>query len=128
MCNYRQRLGVVHIAIVDVHNKERGVTYVYESHSYWDKEKKQPRSHRRLIGRRDPETGEIVPTRRRKAKSEEPGPSDTGQDYKALWEQAVAEGRARDEEVVELRRRVASLEVENLRYRDKLDEVRRIVG
>ena len=128
MCNYWQRLGVVHIAIVDVHNKERGVTYVYESISYWDKEKKQPRSHRRLIGRRDPETGEIVPTRRRKPKSEGPEPSDTATDYKALWERAVAEGRARDEEVVELRRRVASLEVENLRYRDKLDEVRRIVG
>ena len=119
---------MVHIAIVDVHNKERGVTYVYESVSYWDRDKKQPRSHRRLIGRRDPETGEIVPTRRRRRKPEEPKPSDTDTDYRALWERAVAEGRARDEEVVELRRRVASLEVENLRYRDKLDEVRRIVG
>lgn len=119
---------MVHIAIVDVHNKERGVTYVYESHSYWDREKKQPRSHRKLIGRRDPETGEIVPTRRRKHKSESPEPSDTDPDYRSLWERAVAEGRARDEEVVELRRRVAALEVENLRYRDKLDEVRRIVG
>lgn len=128
MCNYRKRLGVVHIAIVDVHNKERGVTYVYESVSYWDREKKQPRSHRRLIGKRDPETGEIVPTRRRKPRAESPGPSDTERDYRSLWEEAVAEGRARDEEVVELRRRVASLEVENLRYRDKLDEVRRIVG
>lgn len=59
---------------------------------------------------------------------EGPEPSDTSADYRALWERAVAEGRARDEEVVELRRRVASLEVENLRYRDKLDEVRRIVG
>lgn len=118
----------MHIAIVDVRNKERGVTYVYESHSYWDKEKKQPRSHRKLIGRRDPETGEIVPTRRRKPKAKGPGPSDTGQDYRSLWEQAVAEARARDEEVLELRRRVAALEVENLGYRDKLDEVRRIVG
>lgn len=119
---------MVSIAIVDVHNKERGVTYVYESVSYWDREKKQPRSHRRLIGKRDPETGEVVPTRRRKPKAEEPKPSDTERDYKALWERAVSEGHARDEEVLELRRRVAALEVENLRYRDKLDEVRRIVG
>ena len=115
-------------ATIDVHNKERGVTYVYESLSYWDKEKKQPRSHRRLIGRRDPETGEIVPTRRRKAKAPEPEPSDTEADYRALWEQAVAEARERDGQVVELRRRVAELEVENLRYRDVLDEVRRVVG
>ena len=116
------------MAMVRQLDRRSGITYVYESHSYWDREKKQPRSHRRLIGRRDPETGEIVPTRRRKPKSEGPEPSDTATDYKALWERAVAEGRARDEEVVELRRRVASLEVENLRYRDKLDEVRRIVG
>ena len=32
MCNYRQRLGVVHIAIVDVHNKERGVTSIVVTH------------------------------------------------------------------------------------------------
>lgn len=119
---------MVSIAIVDVHNKERGVTYVYESVSYWDREKKQPRSHRRLIGRRDPETGEIVPTRRRKPRADDAEPSDTDRDYRSLWEQASRDARERDEEVVELRRRVASLEVENLRYRDKLDEVRRIVG
>ena len=43
-------------------DKRNGITYVYESTSYWDKEKKQPRSRRTLIGRLDPETGEIVPT------------------------------------------------------------------
>lgn len=43
-------------------DKRSGITYVYESISYWDKEKKQPRSRRTLIGRLDPETGEIVPT------------------------------------------------------------------
>ena len=43
-------------------NKQTGITYVYESESYWDKEKKQPRSRRKLIGKIDGETGEIVPT------------------------------------------------------------------
>ena len=43
-------------------DKRSGITYVYESVSYWDKEKKQPRSRRTLIGRLDPVTGEIVPT------------------------------------------------------------------
>ncbi len=43
-------------------NKQTGITYVYESESYWDKEKKQPRSRRKLIGKIDEETGEIVPT------------------------------------------------------------------
>lgn len=49
-------------SIIKKLNKQTGVTYVYESESYWDKEKKQPRSKRKLIGRIDEETGEIVPT------------------------------------------------------------------
>ena len=43
-------------------DKRTGITYVYESESYWDKEKQQPRAHRKLIGKLDEETGEIVPT------------------------------------------------------------------
>ena len=39
-----------------------GITYIYESISYRDKETKQPRSKRKLIGRLDPTTGNIVPT------------------------------------------------------------------
>lgn len=50
------------MAIVKQLDKRSGITYVYESTSYWDKEKQQPRSKRTLIGRLDPETGEIVPT------------------------------------------------------------------
>lgn len=43
-------------------DKRSGITYAYESKAVWDKEKKQSRAKRRLIGRVDPETGEIVPT------------------------------------------------------------------
>lgn len=49
-------------SIVKHTDKRSGITYAYESISYWDKEKKQPRNKRRLIGRVDPTTGEIVPT------------------------------------------------------------------
>ena len=52
------------MAIIRVHNKARNITYVYESESYWDKEKKQPRNHRTLIGKLN-ENGEIVPTGKR---------------------------------------------------------------
>ena len=52
-------------ALVYQHDKRSGITYVYESESYWDKEKKQSRSKRRLVGKLDKETGEIVPTRNR---------------------------------------------------------------
>ena len=50
------------MAQVNQLDKRSDITYVYESVSYWDKEKKQPRSKRTLIGRLDPETGHIVPT------------------------------------------------------------------
>lgn len=48
--------------LVRMHNKKTGVTYIYESVSYWDKEKKQPRNKRKLIGKLDPVTGDVVPT------------------------------------------------------------------
>ena len=47
---------------VNQYDKRSGITYVYESASYWDKEKKQPRSKRTLVGRLDPYTGQVVPT------------------------------------------------------------------
>jgi len=53
-------------AIVYQTNKKTGVTYVYESISYWDKEKQQSRARRRCIGKVDHETKEIIPTRKRK--------------------------------------------------------------
>lgn len=50
------------MAMVKQLDKRSGITYVYESVSYWDKEKKQGRSKRTLVGRLDPVSGEIVPT------------------------------------------------------------------
>lgn len=48
------------MAIVKMRNKKNGVTYVYDSISYWDKEKRQPRNKRICIGKIDPKTGEII--------------------------------------------------------------------
>lgn len=39
-------------------------TYVYEATSYWDKEKKQPRKHRRYLGKKDAVSGKVVSTRK----------------------------------------------------------------
>ena len=57
------------MAIVKQTNKRTGITYAYESHSYRDPETHQPKSKRRLIGRVDDVTGEIIPTRGRRRKS-----------------------------------------------------------
>ena len=50
------------MSIVYQTDKRSGITYAYESKAYWDSEKKQSRSKRTLIGRVDPETGEIRKT------------------------------------------------------------------
>jgi len=50
------------MATIKHFDKRSGITYVYESISYWDKEKQQPRSKRTLIGKIDKETGEMVLT------------------------------------------------------------------
>jgi len=59
-------------AIICQTDKRSGITYAYESVSYWDKEKQQSRSKRTLIGRVNDKTGEILPTdgRGRKKKDE----------------------------------------------------------
>ena len=49
-------------SIIKAFDKRSGNTYFYESKSYWDKEKQQPRSHRKLIGKLDPATGNMIPT------------------------------------------------------------------
>ena len=56
------------------HNKKSGTTYVIQNFSYWDKEKKQPRSKRKYIGTLNKENGEIIPSKGRGYKKEHPKP------------------------------------------------------
>lgn len=44
-------------------DKRSGVTYVYSCTSFWNKEKKRPENKQVLLGIRDPETGDVHPTR-----------------------------------------------------------------
>ena len=50
------------MAIVQQTDKRSNITYAYEAMYYWDKEKKQSRAKRTLIGRVDQETKEVIPT------------------------------------------------------------------
>lgn len=49
-------------------NKKTGAVYVYSVESYWDKEKKAPRNRQVCLGRLDPKTGEVIPSKRRRKK------------------------------------------------------------
>ena len=61
------------MAIVKQYHKDTDTTYVYESISYWDAEKQQSRSKRRVIGKLDPATGEVIPTGKRGRKKTSAG-------------------------------------------------------
>lgn len=62
------------MAVVHQLDTRSCITYAYESISTWDKEKKQSRSKRTLIGRVDEESGEIVPTDGRMKREKTPKP------------------------------------------------------
>ena len=80
-------------------DKKTGAKYAFESVSYWDKDKKQPRSKRRYLGKVDPETGEIIPSRGRTVHSEEKASEET-----AILPALYKEIEERDRTIKELRR------------------------
>lgn len=57
------------MAIITQTDKRSGITYAYETIYHWDKELKQSRSKRKCIGKVDPVTKEIIPTRGRASKN-----------------------------------------------------------
>ena len=103
------------MSLVKLKDKRSGVTYVYESESYWDKEKKQPRNRRKLIGKLDETTGEIVPTGKSgRKKSAETTPETTAEPITKHLE-VIAE---KDEQIQQLKAQIRQLK------RDKQDLIR----
>ncbi len=101
------------MAIIHQYDKRSGLTYAYESHSYWDKEKKCSRAKRTLIGRVDPESGEIVPTDGRVRKAAEKKEFPHEPDYKALYEKLL--DKCASQEVL-----ITALQKENRQLKEKI--------
>ena len=80
------------MAIIKQYHPDTQTTYVYESTYYWDADKQQSRSKRKLIGKVDPKTGETVPTGKRGPKTKRPNAG-------AAVQAAPAEGTAGDETI-----------------------------
>lgn len=96
------------MAVIKQHDKRSGITYAYESHSYWDPEKKMVRAKRKLIGRVDPETGEIIPTDGRNRKKKEPAlPEET--DYKKLYGKLLKKCESQEALIHSLQKQLAEL-------------------
>lgn len=95
------------MAIIKQYDKRSGITYAYESHSYWDPEKKMTRAKRKLIGRVDPETGEIVPTDGRNKKSRTPAGENA--DYKKMYEKLLKKYEAQETLIRSLKKQIEEL-------------------
>lgn len=119
------------MAIVRQYHKDTDTTYVYESVSYWDAEKGQSRSKRRVIGKVDPVTGEIIPTGKRGRKKK--GSSDQSGETPAA---AVRSGNDTDQQkileleltIYSLNDRISDLESELGRYKSVVEKIRTMSG
>lgn len=115
------------MAIIKQYHKDTDTTYVYESVSYWDEEKKQSRSKRRVIGKLDPETGEIIPTgkRGRKPKDASAVPARENTETVRLYEESQARIRELTLIVSQKDLEISSLRDEVRRLKDTLGKVDR---
>jgi hypothetical protein len=120
------------MAIVHVYNRARGVTYVYESQSYWDKELKQPRSNRKLIGKLDPDTGEIVPTGKKGRTKQDQDPEKKSgysvTDSKTSADQTRRLLKEKDAEILSLKKQLSAAEREIANYRQLVQQAHTILG
>jgi protein subunit release factor A len=118
------------MAIIKQYHKDTDTTYVYESISYWDAEKGQSRSKRRVIGKIDPETGEMIPTGKRgrtkkdntsaQAHDAALSPDDPRDDQKRILELEISNAA--------LSSRIAELEAELDKYHSVIGKISALSG
>ena len=114
------------MSIIKQYHKDTDTTYVYESKSFWDPEKKQSRSKRTVIGKIDPETGEIIPTRKKgRAKSTESidTQSDEVKRITELYESAKNEIISLKSELRDTKTRLVEIERRNRKLEEALKKV-----
>lgn len=107
------------MAIVKQRDSRSGITYVYESISWYDKETKNARSKRHLIGRWDEEKGIVIPTDGRCKRNKQIKPKEVlikeqnaikNDEYELLYKQAVSKIHALEDEIKILKQKISKLE------------------
>ena len=103
-------------------DKKTGAKYAYESVSYWDKEKQQPRSKRKYLGRVDPDTGEIIAKKSRSHSGDNSARADASQISKL--EKELLE---KDKEIEALKAGIAEISQKYHRLARSLGKIRHIL-
>jgi len=112
------------MSLVKMHNKKTGVTYVYESRSYWDKEKKQPRNERKLIGKLDPITGEIIPTKQKSNSLANKSTNIPDNEYLSILKKTITESECT---ISELQLKIKMLEAKCKSLEETMDRIRSMI-
>lgn len=111
------------MAIIKQYHKDTDTTYVYESTSYWDADKRQSRSKRKLIGKLDPETGEVIPTGGRGRKKKDPAVVSNDETVQKQ-EQMI---RDLTDKLSQKNATIASLQKENRELQDALLKIQKLL-
>ena len=96
-------------------DKKTGTKYAFESTSYWDKDKQQPRSKRKYLGKVDPETGKIIPSRGRVSTANPEIKDDLSRLYREI--------KQRDRVIEKLNEKIDGLTAENKKLSVKLEKI-----
>ena len=102
-------------------DKKTGTKYAYESVSYWDKEKQQPRSKRKYIGKVDPASGEIIRKEERKKHS------DTDQEKSLELSRLYEEIKKKDQSIEQLSRELSESQKENEKLVNLLKKIQSLI-
>ena len=115
------------MAITKSKDKRTGITYVYSSESYWDKDLKAPRNRKKLIGKIDDKTGEVVPTGKRGRKPKEENAEPDGRDYRKLYEASEERIQEKDEKILALNTQLMEAKQALKQAQQTLDRIRALL-
>ena len=101
-------------------DKHTGIKYAYESISYWDKDKKQPRSKRKYLGKVDPVSGEIITSRNKKRSMD-----GNGQSEAAACDSVITQLQ---EELLEKNTQIETLRKELQALTARYEETKALIG
>jgi predicted RNase H-like nuclease (RuvC/YqgF family) len=107
---------------VVIYTSKSGRKYAYESVSYYDKDKKQPRNKRKLLGIVDPESGEIVPTSRKKKETE------SSDDFRRIYANTQKKIDQYESRIADLEAKVSLLQSENKKLSDRIAKASAILN
>ncbi len=122
------------MAIIQQYHKDTDTTYVYESESYWVPELGQSRSRRKLLGKLDPTTGEIVPCGKRGPKKKQAEHSEeqvSANEYSKLlgqYEQSQTEATKLRLSLTEMEKELSDLRKQNQRMANTIQKIRGLIA